>query len=164
MKKGFTLIELLVVVLIIGILSAVALPQYQKAVTKARYGNLKVMVHSVAKAEEIYYLANGSYAENLEDLDIDIGVTKSHSTYIFDWGKCYVYNNSDGHGDRLSCHNNTAQMGYMIYFNHSRSAPGKSVCIADTAESASVPYQVCKAETGVNSPIYRGTYYMFYYP
>lgn len=79
MKKGFTLIELLVVVLIIGILSAIALPQYQKAVRKARISEAVVALNAVAKAEQAYYLANGSYTNDFEALDVSVG--KQDSTY-----------------------------------------------------------------------------------
>ncbi len=73
MKNGFTLIELLVVVLIIGILSAIALPQYERTVFKARTAEAWSSLGSLLPAAEEFCLVNdGSTRLVLTDLAVNV--------------------------------------------------------------------------------------------
>ncbi len=69
-EKGFTLIEVLIVVLIIGVLSAIAVPQYQKAVLKSRFASLVPLGKALNEGNEAYYLEHDSYTDNVGNLDV----------------------------------------------------------------------------------------------
>ena len=93
--RAFTLIELLVVVLIIGILAAIAVPQYTKAVRKARIAEAKVLLKSLSDAADMFYLANGTDVEwSKENLDIDVPSDTKNWTISFDECLCGEINRS----------------------------------------------------------------------
>ena len=71
-KRAFTLIELLVVVLIIGILAAIAMPQYTKAVEKARATEIVTLMENIITGERLHYMGTGGYATLLDELDIEV--------------------------------------------------------------------------------------------
>ncbi len=103
-KEGFTLIELLVVVLIIGILAAVALPQYQKAVARAHAVDAVTNLKAITDAQEVYYLANGEYTDNLEDLDVSVNADGTYFTYA-----CK---------DKRTCQASPKREGYPVFEFH----------------------------------------------
>lgn len=72
-SRGFTLIELLVVVLIIGILSAIAVPQYFKVVEKGRFAETQAYISTIKGAQERYMLKYGAYATAVTSLDTTPG-------------------------------------------------------------------------------------------
>lgn len=70
-KNGFTLLELLVVVLIIGVLAAITLPQYQKVIERAKMAEAVIVVKAIAQAQQNYYLVNDAYADCLDFNAVD---------------------------------------------------------------------------------------------
>ena len=152
-NKAFTLIELLVVVLIIGILAAIVVPQYQKAVIKSKYSNLKNITNSIFRAEQNYYLANNVYADTFDKLDISVG-NGSNTKYVY-----YTPNHNQGcwiEPSYIYCFDLDINLSYIIYFI------GYRIC--HTYNNDKIAHEICREETNKLAPDYgSGTYLGYYY-
>ncbi len=160
-KQAFTLIELLVVVLILGILAAVAVPQYQRAVDKARVSELFALVKNLKEQQEVFYLANGYYAADCNELGADMpgGFEKVEDSdnYHFHKGSYTISldcNNGDNNADRIrgtivGSGFDTAIEAFLEHYSDDdvvkgyRGHQGKIFCSAPMKDSRSL--NVCKS-------------------
>jgi len=162
-KQGFTLIELLVVVLIIGILSAVALPQYQTAVDKARYSELMSLAKHVKNEQELYYMANGQYASSCEELNMDAPsgaeitgnrVVLSNKNYII----CSHYGGDAGIRVAGIIPGETGNLNSYEMILDNSPAPSENWRVACWADGTDRTRRVCRSLGGeliINSNYYR---------
>ena len=83
---GFTLIELLVVIIIIGILSAIALPSFLNQANKARQSEAKTYVGSMNRAQQAYYMENGAFTATISELGLGIQPKTENYSYTITLG------------------------------------------------------------------------------
>lgn len=151
-KKAFTLLELLVVVLIIGILTSIALPQYRFAVDKAKFARYQTMVKDISSAVMRANLVNdGDWDYTFQELDIEVpGIQEiipitnpGGEIALFDWGYCYIIKPAENFSDSdIMCAGND-KFGYVHTIGWSSGeSTFRPFCVADKDNARGI--EACK--------------------
>lgn len=155
--NGFTLIEILVVVLIIGVLAAIAVPQYQLAAGKSKFAAVKGIAKAIADAEERYYNNNGEYTKDFSALD----VTKPSDV------SCWIWATGINSQKAVACYAsvNNITMAYYHFFNKGNpyNNDGKRACLVFSTNKNDVPNRICQNDTGKKLGDNNDGYITYYY-
>jgi type IV pilus assembly protein PilA len=82
-NEGFTLIELLVVIIIIGILSAIALPSFLNQANKAKQSEAKTYTGSMNRGQQAFYLEQNKFAAQADFGSLGLGIATQTSNYKY---------------------------------------------------------------------------------
>lgn len=165
-SKGFTLIEMLVVILIIGILAAIAVPQYKMSVARTKFTTLKSFTKNIVESLQRYYMVNNAYPLKYTELDIDFDeMTLTYSdSQEFDFSvsggiSCTVWFKND---NLINCSMKIFGTSMSYYVLRDTNKP--YICRATSTNIFDIANRLCQKETGRKTGDCSGSACAYSYP
>ena len=91
-ERGLSLMEVMVTLVIVAVIAGLAYPRYQKMISRSKQTEAKTILQSIYMGQDLFLTANQTYADNLDDLDLQIPIKAKYiySVIIGDNGNTYI--------------------------------------------------------------------------
>ena len=158
-EEGFTLIELLVVIIIIGILSAIALPSFLNQANKAKQSEAKQYIASIAKGQQAYYAEKGKFIDDVKEIGtLGLGIKTATDNYTYSLETSKVGDNSGVNAFTSEAASGLRVYAGLIYLTEASGALTSItvMCEGDAAATINVPGSgktACKDTQSFKTPL-----------